>query len=918
MIPATERKAPRANASSVRSASPGFAAHAPPSGGFITAQGQTSPAPLAGFTKAQKKRAKKAAAGGGGAAVGLPSPPSPLVPDVPLVAQMVPMEASVKQHLMQGGALEDVKESLAATSAPGKKKRRSGGLSSKSPHSNLRQTVQSWSCDEVLDFLTSIGVHDGSIHQAFSQAEVDGKLLLELDSVDLMELGIQSQLKRKKILLELKELKDRVSAELAASGSANNSHVSMDFASSSNSIAEADEHAAEGEGGAGAEDPESSGSETEQLTQDILSGSALDLSWSTTRPQPPAPIKVSPQVTLPRAPQSSKAASAAQLSVTSRAIEPDFSGFLRRNVDLLSMSPTADLTLENALVTGASFQEREAAAAEIEIQTEKVLGGSVHALPISKSASASPGPMLHPGPLPTIAASPVPSAGFELNSPPSAGSGTSSAAKRKRAKKKKAAGGSISISAGNSGLDLATTMQDDTDGDTQPGSHHHLSLHQPHASLAPSPRANESLFGASAVGVSPIPPPSRSPVLRAAASPLLRGTPGRGAPVVSVHSGGLYNAAASAPIPTDVRENINISFPDGSDTPKGLEREEDDEGHTGAGSMHHESQLYPSSSSSQEHVRPPPVLIVSGGGGAFMHPTHCPSAEPIIFRGNRYVRSSSYPPVALSRAYALLNLFGFRKQNWRFDLFGGVVYFLLAFSILPVCNLQHVLDATSWYDAILQYILAVLHNYSLVFQKGYVSLFFFAVLWIMLLSFGEMAWPWYKRFVIGTCHTLAHSLSAVGAVVLMDTFIELGIHKKVLGQGEVLYATFVRNFPVVASVVDDADTQFYGIFGMVARLLSNLFDVPDNIAHYKHYMCNEYDTATRRQLLVYYFNCALYLWVMMTPLVSFMFGAYLYIGSAFLNSHYTEAFSSLRIEGYKNVVRFHINKQGGQYEETWR
>src|SRR6185437_2250930 len=99
---------------------------------------------------------------------------------------------------------------------------------------------------------------------------------------------------------------------------------------------------------------------------------------------------------------------------------------------------------------------------------------------------------------------------------------------------------------------------------------------------------------------------------------------------------------------------------------------------------------------SEPNVRPPPVLIVSGGGGAFMHPTHVPSPEPILFRGTRYVRAGSYPPVATSRAYALLNLFGFRKQNWRFDLFGGVVYFLLVFSAMPICNLDALLDAATW------------------------------------------------------------------------------------------------------------------------------------------------------------------------------------------------------------------------------
>ena len=240
--------------------------------------------------------------------------------------------------------------------------------------------------------------------------------------------------------------------------------------------------------------------------------------------------------------------------------------------------------------------------------------------------------------------------------------------------------------------------------------------------------------------------------------------------------------------------------------------------------------------------------------------------------------------MALSRAYALLNLFGFRKQNWRFDMFGGVVYFLLAFSILPVCNLDHIIQSHSWYDAVWQYIIAVFTNYMLVLSNGYVSLAFFIALWAALMCFGEVPWPWYKRLLVGSLHAIAHQLSAISALVLMETAVELGVHRKLLGQGEVLYITFVRNFPLVALFVDQADDKCYGLFGILARFLSNIFDVPDNMAHYKHYMCTDYAAMSRRQLLIYYFNCGLYLWVLMTPLVSFMFGAYLYIGSAFLNA----------------------------------
>lgn len=41
-----------------------------------------------------------------------------------------------------------------------------------------------------------------------------------------------------------------------------------------------------------------------------------------------------------------------------------------------------------------------------------------------------------------------------------------------------------------------------------------------------------------------------------------------------------------------------------------------------------------------------------------------------------------------------------------------------------------------------------------------------------------------------------------------------------------------------------------------------------------------------------------------------VFGTYLYVCVNFLGVHYNEAFSSLKIENYKHIVRLHINKEG--------
>ena len=45
-------------------------------------------------------------------------------------------------------------------------------------------------------------------------------------------------------------------------------------------------------------------------------------------------------------------------------------------------------------------------------------------------------------------------------------------------------------------------------------------------------------------------------------------------------------------------------------------------------------------------------------------------------------------------------------------------------------------------------------------------------------------------------------------------------------------------------------------------------------------------------------------------MASFIFGSYLSISVNLLDSHFTEAFSSLRVEDYKNFLRLHITTAG--------
>lgn len=74
-------------------------------------------------------------------------------------------------------------------------------------------------------------------------------------------------------------------------------------------------------------------------------------------------------------------------------------------------------------------------------------------------------------------------------------------------------------------------------------------------------------------------------------------------------------------------------------------------------------------------------------------------------------------------------------------------------------------------------------------------------------------------------------------------------------------------------------------------------------------ICKEgMDSLSRSGAVIYYASVFLYFWVFSTPVVSLVFGSYLYICINWLHIHFDEAFSSLRIANYKSFTRFSIKE----------
>lgn len=69
-------------------------------------------------------------------------------------------------------------------------------------------------------------------------------------------------------------------------------------------------------------------------------------------------------------------------------------------------------------------------------------------------------------------------------------------------------------------------------------------------------------------------------------------------------------------------------------------------------------------------------------------------------------------------------------------------------------------------------------------------------------------------------------------------------------------------------------------------------------------------SLSRSVLIMYYTSVFIYFWIFSTPVVSLIFGSYLYVCINWFHIHFDEAFSSLRIANYKSFTRFHIKKDG--------
>ncbi|KAK6130929.1 hypothetical protein DH2020_035331 [Rehmannia glutinosa] len=309
-------------------------------------------------------------------------------------------------------------------------------------------------------------------------------------------------------------------------------------------------------------------------------------------------------------------------------------------------------------------------------------------------------------------------------------------------------------------------------------------------------------------------------------------------------------------------------------------------------------------------------LLVNGCGGAFLHPTHVFSSFNNLY-GTSYESKASYPSFEDSSRIALGNILKFRKKNWQFDFIGGIIYFILAFSMFPQCKLDHILQDDTFSGHLKSFFGTIYDAFIYMLGHSYVSSAGAFLLLVTAITFVPSKVSRKRKVIIGVLHFSAHLASALILMLLLELGVETCIRHKLLATSgyHTLYEWYrsveSEHFPDRTGLRARIEQWTFGLYPACIKYLMSAFDVPEVMAVTRSNICkNGMDSLTRGGAVIYYASVFLYFWVFSTPIVSLVFGSYLYVCINWLHLHFDEAFSSLRIANYKSFTRFHINSKG--------
>lgn len=309
-------------------------------------------------------------------------------------------------------------------------------------------------------------------------------------------------------------------------------------------------------------------------------------------------------------------------------------------------------------------------------------------------------------------------------------------------------------------------------------------------------------------------------------------------------------------------------------------------------------------------------LLVNGCGGAFLHPTHV-FRNFNTFYGNSYESKATYPSYDDSSRIALGNILKFRRKNWQFDFIGGIIYFILVFSMFPQCDVYHIFRDDSWSDRFWRFCSTMWSAFMYMMEHSFVSLTGIIVLVMAAYLFVPTKLSRKRRAVIGVLHVSAHMTAALILMLLLELGIEICIRNRLLATSgyHTLYEWYrsmeSEHFPDPTGLRARMERWTFGLYPACIKYLMSAFDVPEVMAVTRSKICKKgMESLPRSSAIIYYASVFLYFWVFSTPVVSLIFGSYLYLCINWFHIHFDEAFSSLRIANYKAFTRFHITTTG--------
>ncbi|KAJ4966131.1 hypothetical protein NE237_017980 [Protea cynaroides] len=180
-------------------------------------------------------------------------------------------------------------------------------------------------------------------------------------------------------------------------------------------------------------------------------------------------------------------------------------------------------------------------------------------------------------------------------------------------------------------------------------------------------------------------------------------------------------------------------------------------------------------------------LLVNGCGGAFLHPTHTFSNFKELYETS-YVCEKAYPTFEESRKIPLGNILGFRKRNLGFDIIGGIIYFILVFSMFP-------------------------------------------------------QWQHISRAIIGILHVSAHMTAVLILMLSMELGVEMCINQKLVPPSgyHTLYKWFLserKHVPGAASFLAFINQWTFGLCSACIKYIMFAFDVPEVRLHLISEICH--------------------------------------------------------------------------------